>query len=187
MNANRRPRPAHRPNARGCLAAAGLAALLAGCASTPPVPRPAPAIPAAAPAPPSTANPPPPTAWQDRPATPGVWRWQQQGLTSLARFDPDGGAPRFTLACNPVAQNLTLTLFVSATGDAPLTLATTAMTRTLAATAGADGSLHASIAARDPLLDAIAFSRGHFALLAEGVALYPPSWPEVARAIEDCR
>lgn len=41
---------------------------------------------------------------------------------------------------------------------------------------------------RDPLLDAIAFSKGRFAVEATGVpALYIPPYPEITRAIEDCR
>ena len=44
------------------------------------------------------------------------------------------------------------------------------------------------IAAADKLLDAIAFSRGRFALEAAGQeTLYLPSWPEISRVIEDCR
>jgi hypothetical protein len=44
------------------------------------------------------------------------------------------------------------------------------------------------ISAYDPLLDAIAFSRGRF-IVSGGTAptLAVPSWPEAARAIEDCR
>jgi hypothetical protein len=44
------------------------------------------------------------------------------------------------------------------------------------------------LAASDPLLDAIAFSRGRF-LVSGGSApvLALPSWPEAARAVEDCR
>ena len=40
----------------------------------------------------------------------------------------------------------------------------------------------------DPLLDAMAFSRGRFMVEARGwMPLYLPAWPEVARVIEDCR
>lgn len=44
------------------------------------------------------------------------------------------------------------------------------------------------ISAQDPLLDAIAFSRGRFLISGgAGPNLAVPSWPEAARAIEDCR
>jgi hypothetical protein len=43
-------------------------------------------------------------------------------------------------------------------------------------------------APNDPLLDAMAFSRGRFAVETAGKpTLYVPSWPEVSRVIEDCR
>jgi hypothetical protein len=42
--------------------------------------------------------------------------------------------------------------------------------------------------ARDALLDAIAFSRGRFALEAAGLeTLYLPSYPEISRVVQDCR
>ncbi len=44
------------------------------------------------------------------------------------------------------------------------------------------------ISAYDPLLDAMAFSRGRFLVSGGSAAvLAVPSWPEAARAIEDCR
>ena len=46
----------------------------------------------------------------------------------------------------------------------------------------------AELFALDPLLDAIAFSRGRFAVtMAGGSPLVVPAWPEAARTIEDCR
>ncbi|WP_159983748.1 hypothetical protein [Novosphingobium sp. 18050] len=45
-----------------------------------------------------------------------------------------------------------------------------------------------ALPARDKVLDAMAFSRGRFAISAPGEStLYIPSWAEVARVIEDCR
>ena len=50
------------------------------------------------------------------------------------------------------------------------------------------GWITAQLRASDPILDAMAFSRGRFALDVAGLApLYLPAWPEVARVIEDCR
>jgi len=51
-----------------------------------------------------------------------------------------------------------------------------------------DGKLTAELPAFDPLLDAIAFSRGRMAVtLAGGSSLVVPAWPEPARTVEDCR
>jgi hypothetical protein len=50
------------------------------------------------------------------------------------------------------------------------------------------GWIVAALPVRDPVLDAMAFSRGRFALEAAGEpTLYLPSWPELSRVIEDCR
>ncbi len=62
-------------------------------------------------------------------------------------------------------------------------LRTTSTTRRLAA---ADGGI--ALAATDPLLDAMAFSRGRFTVEVPGTtALVLPSHAEVGRVIEDCR
>jgi hypothetical protein len=46
----------------------------------------------------------------------------------------------------------------------------------------------AALAANDPLLDAMVFSRGRFSIEVTGLPrLIIPTWPEPARVIEDCR
>ncbi len=48
--------------------------------------------------------------------------------------------------------------------------------------------LTTGMSARDPLLDAMALSKGRFAVEVEGMrTLYLPAWTEVSRVIEDCR
>jgi len=48
--------------------------------------------------------------------------------------------------------------------------------------------LAVTLSVRDSLLDAIALSRGRFAVEAAALpTLYLPSWAEVSRVIEDCR
>jgi len=74
-------------------------------------------------------------------------------------------------------------------GNAAMTVRTETATRTLAGLPLMESAdLRAELAARDPLLDAMAFSKGRFAIETPGVPpLYLPSWPEVTRVIEDCR
>jgi hypothetical protein len=49
-------------------------------------------------------------------------------------------------------------------------------------------TIAARIPTHDPLLDAMAFSKGRFAVEIGGLpTLYAPSWAEVTRVIEDCR
>ena len=52
----------------------------------------------------------------------------------------------------------------------------------------ATAQLIAELPRTDPLLDAIAFSRGRFAVSVSGTpALVLPAWPELTRVVEDCR
>ena len=73
---------------------------------------------------------------------------------------------------------------------APLTIRTTTLTRSLPVqpTGGAPAFVATALAADDPLLDAVAFSRGHFTAEQQGAAnLVVPAWPEIGRVVEDCR
>ena len=66
---------------------------------------------------------------------------------------------------------------------------TSSETKTLPATYdSASGRVSADVGAYDPLLDAIAFSRGRIGFSTSGLeTLVVPPWPEVGRVIEDCR
>ena len=55
--------------------------------------------------------------------------------------------------------------------------------------AGSSASIvSANIPVTDPFLDAMAFSKGRFAVQVAGEpVLYIPAWPEITRVIEECR
>lgn len=93
------------------------------------------------------------------------------------------------LRCNRSAATVTIEQPATATGAVPVTIQTTALRRTLTASPqGTAPVLAASVPAGDPLLDAITFSRGRFAILTPGLEpLYVPSWSEVGRVVQDCR
>lgn len=83
-------------------------------------------------------------------------------------------------------------MFLSRAGAAttPMTVRTNATTRTLAVQPTGATPAYAAVALppSDPLLDAIAFTRGRFTLEQAGTPpLVLPPWSEVARVIEDCR
>lgn len=140
---------------------------------------PVPTRPGAIPAPPAT------TAWQDMPATAGDWRWSQEADQSVARF----ASGRLTLRCDAAARSVLIERGETAlpSGSVRLTLRTQTQSRTFDAQV-APGAVRISLPARDPLLDAMAFTRGRFAVEASGMpTLYVPSWTEVSRVIEDCR
>lgn len=126
----------------------------------------------------------------DVPATPGEWIYAPGNGTTAATFADHAGKRLFSIECNP--QNLVITLFRPAdtTGRAPVRILTESIDRMLDAVSVAYGTpgLAAQIPARDPLLDAMAISKGRFAVETAGLpTLYLPSWSEVSRVIEDCR
>jgi hypothetical protein len=141
-------------------------------------------IPAPQPRPTSTPAPPPPRPsidWREARATPGDWVWSNAGGGSSASF----AQGLFTMRCQQ--GSVVIARRGSGEGPVPMSISTSAMTRTLSG-AGSASEITATLTARDPLLDAMAFSRGHFAVEVAGLApLYVPSWPEVSRVIEDCR
>lgn len=146
---------------------------LAACAPTaaPPPAR------VAAPPPVPTVVPPTPLEgdWRDIPLTPGTWRYRQDGDATVAAYGPAGQPALFALRCERAKHQLRL----ERTGFAgPLTVRTSYGERVL-------GPL---LAANDPALDQIAFSRGRFSVAAPGQPiLFLPAWAEPSRVIEDCR
>jgi len=160
----------------------------------------APPAPAASPRPPMIeAVPPRPslpvsplvTNWMDAPATPGNWEYRRGPLGSMATFaadQPYGVA----LQCPAGASGIVL-LGVSITGpgERQVRVRTETAERTLVTRPGSGTGARvafAEIASGDPLLDAMALSKGRFAVEVAGAApLYLPSWAEVSRVIEDCR
>ena len=160
-----------------------LALALAGCATPPPKRAAIPMV--AAPAPPPTlVTPPAEVDWRDVPLTPGTWRYVPGAGGGRASYGPAGG-PVFAMWCDLPSRRV---MFVRANSAEALTLRTSSSTRTLPVQPGADGVAAASLAARDPLLDQLAFSRGRFSVAsADGPTLFIPAWAEPARVIEDCR
>lgn len=153
--------------------------LVAGCVprvAPPPAPRPAPPPPAPTPTPVPT----PSGDWRDWPVTPGDWHYQPTASGSVALFGT-AGAPRFAMACDRATRSVRLYREQPAAGA--MTIVTTSMTRMLPTQ-----SAGATLAASDPLLDAMGYSRGRFIVEQAGVPpLVIPAWPEIERVTEDCR
>jgi hypothetical protein len=133
----------------------------------------------------------PPADWRDVPQTPGTWSWSMASGRSHASFGLPDAEPIAWIECHkPVA-----TVFLARSGSGgeshvPLAVTTTTGARPLLSEPliSPAGWLVAELKASDPVLDAIAFSRGRFLFDAAGQPqLALPSWAEVARVIEDCR
>lgn len=160
------------------------AAALSGC--IPAAPRPEAAAPvqhAPRPAPPAP-RPVMGSDWRDWPLTPGDWRYQRAAQGSIAVFGT-GGVTRLTLACDPRTRQIRLGRPASVAGA--VTIRTSSTTRSLTAHA-VSGGAELSLPVADPLLDAMAFSRGRFTIEQSGqVPLVIPAYAEIGRVIEDCR
>ncbi len=128
-----------------------------------------------------------PAAWADAPLSAGAWAYRRAQGSSGSRslFGPPGAPISFQVACEAGRQ---ISLFRPGAAQGSITIRTSSTARTLPGTSRAGQGLSAQLPAGDPLLDAIAFSRGRFAVEAPGVpALVIPAWPELARVVEDCR
>ena len=123
-------------------------------------------------------------------ATPvdGSWTYAATGDGSEARFTNAAAAVQLTVHCTRATRRVSIAK--AAAAAAPLlNFWTSSLTRSVpSAFNPATGRLTIDLAPYDPLLDAMAASRGRigFSVGAEP-ALVVPVWAEIARAIEDCR
>lgn len=152
---------------------------------------PAPAITSApAPAPIASAAPAYRGDWRDWPLTPGNWVYRQDARGSIALFGAPGDDAELTIRCDRIAGQIYLSRRGAAPGNAPATIRTSSTLRavTMLPTGATPAYMAASLFPRDPLLDAIGFSRGRFVIeQATLPALVIPAWAEILRVTEDCR
>jgi len=118
----------------------------------------------------------------------GTWSFTVASDGSEATFVDSAARPQLIVHCTRAARLVTIAK--PATAAAPfLTIWTSSMTRNLPSSFNpVTGRLSATVSAYDPLLDALAFSRGRIGVTVSGLApLALPAWAEAARVIEDCR
>ena len=123
-------------------------------------------------------------------ATPiaGNWIYSATVAGSEATFVNASALPQLTIRCTIAARRITIAK--PASGAAPfLNVWTSTQARNIPSSFNpATMRLSADVAAADPLLDAIAFSRGRIGVNVSGQpALVLPAWAEPSRVIEDCR
>ena len=161
---------------------------LAACVSSPPPPAPKavsapPGAAAMAPAPALTGD------WNDWPFTPGDWTYSREGRGSVGQFGASGRRAMLSLRCDMQTRRVTLSREASAPAQ-HMVIRTSSMTKQLPAqlTSGTPAYVAVEIMTNDPILDAMAFSRGRILVDAEGQQpVIVPSWAEIARIVEDCR
>lgn len=172
-----------------------LPCFIAACCTPVPDPQPVPvpgpvAVPTPTPAPPPVLAAPAYDNWLDAPQTPGDWTYRDGTQLSFATFSQSGAPAVFGIECQKASRTIRLVRGTSLSGPVPMRIRSETAERLLTANSLDDGRpmLIATLAARDPLLDAIALSRGRFAVETAGLeTLYLPSWTEVTRVVEDCR
>ena len=119
-----------------------------------------------------------PADWSTRPVTAGQWTWRGSADVSEALFSDLRGV-QLVIRCTRTTRRVSFSR-IGAVPAAPIRVATTSSQRQLPA-----GNM---VLANDPLLDAVAFSRGRLWVEAAGtMPLVLRSAPEPARSIEDCR
>lgn len=128
--------------------------------------------------------------WMDAPATPGTWRYQINAGGALAVFIGSRGQGDFMMSCD--TRGGLVRFWRAGTSPSPriMTIRAETATRSFQVVQAKDTNpyLTTSIAGADPLLDAMALSKGRFAVEVQGLPpLFLPAWAEVTRVIEDCR
>ncbi|MBV7266682.1 hypothetical protein [Erythrobacter ani] len=158
-----------------------------------PAPTPAPrAAPAPTPAPMPAAQEPEYTNYLDAPATNGTWTYVDEQSESLAIFGPNTANPALIIRCDKGSGNIGIARIVETSEASPRVMRIETETTERSMQADPIDSrrpmLAAILFAGDPLLDAMAITKGRFAVQTQGLpTLYVPAWVEVGRVIEDCR
>ena len=179
--------------------AAGAVALtfaIAACVPAPdstPAPVQAPVVVAPAPTPTPTPVAVVPTFenWIDAPQTPGDWSYVSDNASSRSVFADANLRTIFSLTCIRGDRTFRLERAHHEPKNQTLRILTETADRSISAqplVGARESVIYAQVDSRDPLLDAIALTRGRFAVEAPGTqTLFLPAWGEVTRVIEDCR
>jgi hypothetical protein len=122
-------------------------------------------------------------AYRAVPLATGAWTLRLSAGWSEASYGVHGSQARLILRCDMVSRRVRISRPDRPAGA--ITIITSSLTRTLAAPG--------EVTISDPLLDAIAFSRGRFVVMtpastaAVSDVVVIPAWPEAAQIAEDCR
>ena len=119
---------------------------------------------------------------------PGTWTYTASADGGEAVFIDSNNQPQLSLRCARGIRRVVLSKPASAASPTLGVWSSTASKSWPATYDAATARLSAQIANWDPVLDAIAYSRGRFAVAAAGQApLVVPDWADLSRIIEDCR
>jgi hypothetical protein len=162
---------------------------LSACAAPPPPPAPQPVPPpkpvVVAPAQPQRVS----GDWLDWPLAPGDWVYRSDERGSVALFGPAGQNATLTLRCDKARARIYLAREGQGSAGRMIVRTSSALKEFASSpTGGTPAYLAAEIMPTDPVLDAMALSRGRIAIETSGHApIAIPSWAEITRIVEDCR
>jgi hypothetical protein len=171
-----------------------MALLLASCVSPPPerAPVPKPPEPQAPINTLPTINPPaifqPKGHWTDWTLAQGSWVYRRDDRGSIALYGVPGRDALVTLRCDTERGRIFLSRTGNSAGALTVRTSSTSKNLNILPTGGLPAYVAAEVAPVDPLLDAIAYSRGRIALEMDSVtSIAIPVWSEIGRVVEDCR
>jgi hypothetical protein len=118
----------------------------------------------------------------------GNWTYGNTSDGSEATFSNSSGQPQLTIRCTRSTRRVAI-LKAAPTASPSLWIWTSSEKISLPATYDSSTlRVSVDIGAYDPLLDAIASSRGRIGFSSSGLeTLVVPPWADIARVIEDCR
>ncbi len=126
--------------------------------------------------------------WTDWPLAAGDWVYRQDERGSIALFGQPNTDAVVTLRCDRTRQRIYLARAGSGAGNIVIRSSSTLKEFAGSPTGGALSYVAAEIMPRDPILDAMIYSRGRIAIEVSGqTPLAIPSWAEIGRVVEDCR
>lgn len=126
--------------------------------------------------------------WTDWQLALGDWVYRRDERGSIALFGPIGGNALVTIRCDTARRKIYLAREGQSVGMIVVRSSSAMKELTGAPTGGVPPYIAAEIAPNDPILDAMALSRGRIAINVAGQQpLAIPSWAEITRVVEDCR
>jgi hypothetical protein len=119
---------------------------------------------------------------------PGTWTYAATATGSEATFIDANSRPQLVIRCTRAVRHVTI-LKPTSVAAPFLWIWTSSQSKNVPVSYdAATARVSAELAAFDPLLDAMAASRGRIGFSTSGLAaLVVPPWGDVGRVIEDCR
>jgi hypothetical protein len=178
---------------RAHILVSALILLTTSCAAPPPVSKPpivtAPApVVKPAPLPTRPVIQQPAGHWTDWTIAAGAWVYRRDERGSIALYGTPGADALVTLRCDKARARLFLSRASDVGGTMTVRTSSTSKALSVQPTGGKPAYAASEIGAGDPILDAMAFSRGRIALELNGAQnIAIPVWSEIGRVVEDCR